>query len=417
MLSRCPACATVFRVDTVQIRAREGRVRCGRCHAVFDALDAMVDITAARTTTAAGGTQPSVPPAAFDPARIFDTHHSARPAVGSHAAPNVFDIATDDLQAAPIDPAAPVVQPTTAPVPEDSGDSPPPHPSEHGDPPPRSALPSTEPTETTVVPASDAIEPDEAIRSETDIPGTDPTSRAAAPRPDADEWTDATPQDTPADAGADLTAADLPSLEGPHASAPDTAPSHDAQPDPLPEPAPDPTVQRIRRELYADDAPTAHAGLKTALWTLGSALLALLAAGQLTYHFRTDIAAAQPQLKPLLQQACARLGCTVPASHQPDKVSIEASELSPEPGNPPALRLSALLRNGADFEQAWPHLELTLTDSTDRAVVRRVLTPSEFLPPDADQAGFAPGSEQIVGVRVDPLQSDASGYRLYVFYP
>ena len=146
-------------------------------------------------------------------------------------------------------------------------------------------------------------------------------------------------------------------------------------------------------------------------------MLVLTAAAQLVYHFRTDIAQAQPGLRPLLESSCARLGCTVPAPSQPDQVSIESSELTPEPGHDPLLRLSALLHNRATFPQAWPHLELTLTDTADRAVVRRVLTPAEFLPPEARDGEFGAESEQTVSVLIDPVDTGASGYRLYAFYP
>ncbi len=37
VIARCPACATAFRVSEVQIAARDGQVRCGRCANVFDA--------------------------------------------------------------------------------------------------------------------------------------------------------------------------------------------------------------------------------------------------------------------------------------------------------------------------------------------------------------------------------------------
>lgn len=37
-ITRCPACATAFRVGEAQLRARGGQVRCGRCGAQFDAL-------------------------------------------------------------------------------------------------------------------------------------------------------------------------------------------------------------------------------------------------------------------------------------------------------------------------------------------------------------------------------------------
>jgi predicted Zn finger-like uncharacterized protein len=38
MMTRCPTCSTVFRVTESQLRAREGQVRCGRCHTLFDAV-------------------------------------------------------------------------------------------------------------------------------------------------------------------------------------------------------------------------------------------------------------------------------------------------------------------------------------------------------------------------------------------
>ncbi len=39
MLTRCPHCRTAFRVTPEQLKMRQGRVRCGACHTVFDALD------------------------------------------------------------------------------------------------------------------------------------------------------------------------------------------------------------------------------------------------------------------------------------------------------------------------------------------------------------------------------------------
>src|SRR6267142_6161770 len=38
MMTRCPSCSTVFRVTEQQLGAREGRVRCGRCDTLFDAI-------------------------------------------------------------------------------------------------------------------------------------------------------------------------------------------------------------------------------------------------------------------------------------------------------------------------------------------------------------------------------------------
>ncbi|MCQ9378743.1 DUF3426 domain-containing protein [Methyloversatilis sp. XJ19-49] len=476
MLSRCPACATVFRVDTVQIRAREGRVRCGRCHAVFDALDAMVDIATLRAAgPVATGITPETPPlspasATFvadktpvvddapisDYSRIFavaatdETDRPPAPREESHATLNVVDAPEVRVSTEPsavtadllTDPAH-LTEPTGQPMPEAGGSMDAlvarttdywgmPSPSEP------SAVTFPEPA------ATHELDPD--VTQPLDIFELD---AAAGPQPDpADEpgpsadSADAPPSHSlPAEDA--LVAATLEGPAGPAApspddaidgtapepgpsgyttvevSAPPPAPARDPLLDPPPalEPVRDPAMQRIRRELYGDEEPATRSGLQTLLWTAGCLLLALVATSQLAYHFRTELAVAQPALKPLFEQACARIGCSVPAPREPDKVSIEASELTPEPGREPLLRLSALLRNTAAFEQEWPHLELTLTDTGDRAVVRRVLTPSEFLPPDARAKGFAPASEQTVGVLVDPAESGASGYRLYAFYP
>lgn len=37
MYTRCPQCQTVFRITAAQLKARDGRVRCGRCQHVFGA--------------------------------------------------------------------------------------------------------------------------------------------------------------------------------------------------------------------------------------------------------------------------------------------------------------------------------------------------------------------------------------------
>ena len=47
LATKCPACATVFRVVQDQLRVSDGWVRCGRCSNVFNALVQMVDPPAA----------------------------------------------------------------------------------------------------------------------------------------------------------------------------------------------------------------------------------------------------------------------------------------------------------------------------------------------------------------------------------
>lgn len=47
MLTHCPVCATTFRITPEQLKARQGRVRCGQCATVFNALEVLIDETPA----------------------------------------------------------------------------------------------------------------------------------------------------------------------------------------------------------------------------------------------------------------------------------------------------------------------------------------------------------------------------------
>ncbi len=43
LVTRCPACATAFRAQPLQLSARDGMVRCGKCATVFDGVANLVE--------------------------------------------------------------------------------------------------------------------------------------------------------------------------------------------------------------------------------------------------------------------------------------------------------------------------------------------------------------------------------------
>ncbi len=149
---------------------------------------------------------------------------------------------------------------------------------------------------------------------------------------------------------------------------------------------------------------------------VGSLLLLLALAAQGVVTFRNVLAARYPQAKPLLTGACAALGCKVELPAQIDALSVETGELQSLGAS--TFSLTTLLRNQGDLAQAWPHLELALTDANDKPLVRRVFTPAEYLPPGVAPAkGFAPRSEQPVKLFFELNQLKASGYHIAIFYP
>lgn len=186
--------------------------------------------------------------------------------------------------------------------------------------------------------------------------------------------------------------------------------------------APGPEAQPLQgiQTLYAEQLefvkpPGARAGWP---WHLGSFALLILLAGQAAYFFRTELTFLAPATKPYLAQLCEALQCTIPLPQKPELLSIESSDLQADPSRPGLIMLTALLRNRAPFNQAFPALELTLTDTQDQAVVRRVFTSNQYLPKNANaQIGMAPNDEINVRLALDTGDLRAAGYRLYLFYP
>ncbi|OIP10626.1 MAG: hypothetical protein AUK49_03620 [Betaproteobacteria bacterium CG2_30_68_42] len=161
-----------------------------------------------------------------------------------------------------------------------------------------------------------------------------------------------------------------------------------------------------------------HAWLRAGSWSLAAVLLLALAIGQAGYFFRSELAVAVPSSKTWLEQACAALGCEVELPRRAELLSVEASDLRPHAGSKDQFALSATLRNRAPFAMEFPHLELTLTDTADRALARRVFPPREYLLAGENPSAGMPGQSSFqLSLAIEAASLGAAGYRLYVFYP
>lgn len=147
-------------------------------------------------------------------------------------------------------------------------------------------------------------------------------------------------------------------------------------------------------------------------------LLVLTLVAQAAYFYRVELAAHLPGLKPLLTQYCDLLGCSVELPRQADLMSIESSELESDRVQSNLVTLHALLHNRAPYAQAYPNLELTLTDMQDAAIARRVFQPSDYLKTGDDmQKGLAANRELALALHIDTSDLKPAGYRLFLFYP
>lgn len=218
----------------------------------------------------------------------------------------------------------------------------------------------------------------------------------------------------------DAAAASAPTETPEAAALADEATAAPSMPEPKPEPEPEPERKFVSRPPEFKPTPVRAPVREVPPWLLIplALLLFVLAAGQAIYFLRSEIAVRLPQTKPYLIQACALIGCSVELPRNARLLSIDDSDLQEDAAHKNVLILTATLVNRADYPQAYPLLELTLTDIHDKPVLRRSLGPHEYMPPGTDlKSGLAAGSDAHVRLTFTADGIAATGYRVYVSYP
>lgn len=351
MKTCCPGCQTTFRVTSEQLKARAGKVRCGECRKVFNALDSLLDDAELLEV-------PTAPPTAGSP-----------PSSTTHAAPAVAVLPSEEERAA-----------TEADADAERGEA-----SEQG-----------------------ASAADEVSSSST--PGQ--TTRAFEPLQVHHTTHHSIPETVPTGLPGEAPTATVDRAER-------LAEIGDDEHGRLPRESKEvPGYNRWLEGTITEPVPPVAAKTLRAPFVIAIIVLVLALAGQIIFHFRGVIALTTPSTRPALAALSAALGTDIPLPRHVDLVSIDASDLLTEPGRSELLSLQATLRNRASYAQAFPAIELTLTDTADKAVVRRVFMPDEYLAQATlDEGSFRANADIEVRLWLDGSKVNAAGYRLYVFYP
>ena len=147
----------------------------------------------------------------------------------------------------------------------------------------------------------------------------------------------------------------------------------EAPPASEPEPAPAAATTASTGPAFA--APTA-AGRGRWRWPL-IALLALLLGLQILLADRARLA-ADPGWRPVVENLCGALGCTLPAWHEPTAFLMLDRQIRPA-DTPGVLRVDATFRNDARWAQDWPALQLALSDADGRVLGSAAFTPEQYL--------------------------------------
>ncbi len=426
MLTQCPECNTVFRLRPEQLAAAGGKVRCGECHHVFQALQHLVQHPS-------DGAAPPPKPAAATPA----VAPAPRPAPA----------------AKPVESAAPIehVEAVETAAPQDA-------PTSDASP----AFPDAEP-EFDITPTDEPVvefEPSEelAVQPEANAPaeksGLDidldelfgatppPPPPPAAPADDFGEvqiealLATAEEEEPPTgDYDASAQAQAVPAQLEFEADTADTSfedLSHleiDAEPEsvtefdlpeselttaqPVVEANAHPQVTSLLEEELMEErrgSPLAGMG-----WGLGILLLLALLLGQYAYLNRISLVLQYAQLRPALETLCRYTGCELPPRRDLQAITLLERDIHSHDTIHGALVITATLMNRAPFAQPYPDVEVELRDLGGNIVASRRFRPAEYLH-NADPAQLFPsqGTAQLELDVADP-GADAVGFE-FRFY-
>ena len=127
------------------------------------------------------------------------------------------------------------------------------------------------------------------------------------------------------------------------------------------------------------------------------------------------LAATAPALYPLLAALCVPLACRISAPRQIEALAIESSSFtSVKPG---VYVLHAVLKNAVPLELATPALEISLTDTQDQALLRKVLLPMDVFGKPQISGSSELSVNLPLGVQSDAVVTKIAGYKLLAFYP
>jgi predicted Zn finger-like uncharacterized protein len=378
LATRCSSCGTSFRIVQDQLKVSEGWVRCGRCNAVFNALEGLFDLgrdapadwkegsdssgdaaAASESTARAGDAEEASPPPReeqFEKTLRFPPAAEAPPAAKGRRAPlsaPVGDADGDGGSGDQEEPAAHLGELLTDPI--DARLFGPRKRTEHPKPKP-------------------AVE----------LGGRDRVEFSDA-RFDSDLFADNAP-----DGEADLV----------------IVPATDAGALPL-ESATHPEF--VRR---ADRRARWQSGKVRAVLVVVALLAAAVLALQVVHHHRDTIAARSPSLRASLVSWCRVAGCRIEAPRHIEDVIVESTALTRAP-SPDTFVLAVTLRSRSAVPVTMPSIDLALTDASGRLVARRVLAPRDLNAAEVLQ----PNAEAGLQVLLTAGAAGVVGYTVEIFYP
>ena len=119
-----------------------------------------------------------------------------------------------------------------------------------------------------------------------------------------------------------------------------------------------------------------------------------------------------------MQKLLIESGLQAPPPEAPfqdlDQIELVSRDMRSHPVQPGVLRLSATIVNRASRAQAYPRLEVIMTDAAGQTLVKQNFDPETYLARDADiEAGMSPEAYLPVTLDLDDPGDQAVGFELH----
>lgn len=413
--TECPKCHTRFRVTDEQLGLAKGKVRCGHCMAVFNAIEHKITSAAGDAQKAPSVTGSETPPereSSEEPASGFVSDTSGDDFIfadnpeedaqeGRYAGtkltfsddelsdsfrsfddrnPSALDEGSDDDPAEHVDEswAEAILWEDDAPA--DTAESAPEAGTEaqSGSKPQPEPLPEPEPEKAKATPADDSPE----------------TRQEETPGFFVDEQTD------PA----------FESFANEHEPEPERG--HPRKREPFEAGAP---FGDLRHEPISMGAGN-RSWLRTLTWSVIVIGLIGVLVAQVTW-FQFDRLSAIPELRPFYEKGCELAGCQLKPLINVEAIQSRKLVVRTDPENRNQLVVDAVIINRAVFQQPFPAIALTFSNLNGDVVAQSVFTPSDYLAGEAEGLDVMPVETPVrIAISIRDPGRDAVNYNI-IFRP
>ncbi|EON93368.1 Zinc finger-domain-containing protein [Marinobacter lipolyticus SM19] len=152
--------------------------------------------------------------------------------------------------------------------------------------------------------------------------------------------------------------------------------------------------------------------VRTILWSLVVLALIGVLVAQVTW-FQFDRLSAIPELRPFYEKGCELAGCELTPLIDVDAIQSRKLVVRTDPNNRSQLLVEAVIINRATFSQPFPAIALTFSNLNGDVVAQSVFTPDEYIAGDGQELAAMPMDTPVrIAISIRDPGRDAVNYNI-----